>query len=45
MIEFTRVDNRIGVTINTETVMAARLMVQDRLLRLARTVSKAPAGR
>lgn len=45
MIEFTRVDNRIGVTINTDTVMAAHLMVQDRLLRLARTVSKAPAGR
>jgi hypothetical protein len=45
MIEFTRVDNRIGVTINTDTVMAAHLMVQDRLLRLARTVNKGPAGR
>jgi len=45
MIEFTRVDNRNGVTINTDSVMAAHLMVQDRLLRLARTVGKAPQGR
>ena len=45
MIEFTRVDNRIGVTINTDTVTAAHLVVQDRLLRLARTVTKAPQGR
>jgi hypothetical protein len=35
MIEFTRRDARIGVRINTGAVSAARLMVQDRLLRLA----------
>lgn len=45
MIEFTRINNRIGVTINTDTVTAANLMVQDRLLRLARTVNGAPPGR
>jgi len=45
MIEFTRTNNRIGVTINTDTVTAAHLMVQDRLLRLARTVSREPPGR
>jgi len=45
MIEFTRTDNRIGVTINTDTVTAAHLVVQERLLRLARTVGRAPPGR
>lgn len=45
MIEFTRTDNRIGVTINTDSVTAAHLVVQDRLLRLARTVGKTPPGR
>ena len=45
MIEFTRIDNRIGVIINTDTVTAAHLVVQDRLLRLARTMGRAPAGR
>jgi len=45
MIEFTRIDNRITVIINTDTVTAAHLVVQDRLLRLARTTGKAPPGR
>ncbi len=35
MIEFTRTDNRIGVKINTDALMAAHLTVQDRLLKLA----------
>jgi len=35
MIEFTRVDNRIGVKINTAALASAHLKVQDRLLKLA----------
>jgi hypothetical protein len=38
MIEFTRVNSRIGVRINIEAVKAADLAVQDRLLRLASPV-------
>jgi hypothetical protein len=38
MIEFTRNDSRIGVKINTEAVAATRLVVQDRLLKLASAV-------
>ena len=38
MIEFTRVNSRIGVRINVEAVQGANLAVEDRLLRLARTV-------
>jgi hypothetical protein len=44
MIEFTRNGRRIGVIINTGAVSAADLVIQDRLLRLAHTVS-GPAGR
>lgn len=39
MIEFIRIDNRIGVEINTDAVSAAQLIVEDRLLRLASAVS------
>ena len=39
MIEFTRINNRVGVKINTEAVTAARLQVEDRLLRLAAPAS------
>jgi hypothetical protein len=35
MIEFTKRDNRIGMRINTDALSAARLVVHDRLLRLA----------
>ena len=35
MIEFTRVDNRIGVKINTKAIDESGLKVQDRLLKLA----------
>src|SRR5262249_2078148 len=35
MIEFTRIDNRIGVKINTGALASAHLQVQDRLLKLA----------
>jgi len=45
MIEFTQLDNRIGVLINIEAVMAAHLDVQDRLLKLARSVPPAAPGR
>ncbi|HVZ68895.1 MAG TPA: YfiR family protein [Rhizomicrobium sp.] len=38
MIEFTRIDKRIGVKINVDAVTAAHLTVQDRLLHLASTV-------
>jgi hypothetical protein len=38
MIEFTRVNSRIGVRINVEAVQGANLAVEDRLLRLASTV-------
>lgn len=43
MIEFTRVDQRIGVKINIDAVAAAHLTVQSRLLHLATTVHTAPA--
>lgn len=35
MIEFTRMNNRIGIRIDFQAVMAAHLQVQDRLQRLA----------
>jgi len=38
MIEFTRVDNRIGVRLNLAAAQAADLVVQDRLIRLASVV-------
>lgn len=38
MIEFTRVNNRIGVRVNVQAAEAANLSVQDRLLRLASVV-------
>jgi hypothetical protein len=38
MIEFTRIENKIGVKIDTVAVMAAHLQVQDRLLKLANAV-------
>lgn len=38
MIEFTRVNNRIGVAINVGAAQGADLLVQDRLLRLADVV-------
>jgi len=38
MIEFTRVNSRIGVRINVDAVQGANLAVEDRLLRLANTV-------
>lgn len=39
MIEFTRVNNRIGVRINVAAAEAAHLRVEDRLLRLATVVN------
>jgi hypothetical protein len=38
MIEFTRVEERVGVLINVDAVSATRLTVQDRLLKLASAV-------
>lgn len=38
MIEFTKIEDRIGVKINLDAVTAAHLTVQDRLLRLASLV-------
>jgi hypothetical protein len=38
MIEFTRIENKIGVKIDTAAVTAAHLQVQDRLLKLANAV-------
>ncbi len=38
MLEFTRLNNRIGVLVNVEAARAADLEVQDRLLRLASVV-------
>jgi hypothetical protein len=38
MLEFARVNNRIGVRVNVEAARAANLTVQDRLLRLASVV-------
>ena len=38
MIEFTRIENKIGVKIDTGAVTAAHLQVQDRLLKLANAV-------
>jgi hypothetical protein len=39
MLEFTRVQNRVGVAVNIEAANAAHLDIQDRLLRLATIVS------
>lgn len=44
MIGFTRHDNRIGVTVNTDAVAAAHLRVEDRLLKLASVVHTGPTG-
>lgn len=41
MIEFTRINNRIGVRVNVGAAEAANLIVQDRLLRLASVVETA----
>jgi hypothetical protein len=38
MIELTRIDQRIGIKLNTDAVAAAHLQVEDRLLRLATAV-------
>jgi YfiR/HmsC-like len=43
MIEFTRIDSRIGVKINTDAVTATHLAVEDRLLKLA-SAMRAPAS-
>ena len=45
MIEFTRVENKIGVKIDTAAVMAAHLQVQDRLLKLASAVRGGASAR
>jgi hypothetical protein len=45
MIEFTRISNRISVTINTEPIGSANLQVEGRLLRLASTVRATAPGR
>jgi hypothetical protein len=43
MIEFTRINSRVGVRVNVDAVEAADLSVQDRLLRLATVVeARAP---
>ncbi|HEX3755838.1 MAG TPA: YfiR family protein [Rhizomicrobium sp.] len=42
MIEFTKIEDRIGVKINLDAVTAAHLTVQDRLLRLASLVHASP---
>ncbi|HEY4265342.1 MAG TPA: YfiR family protein [Micropepsaceae bacterium] len=44
MIEFTRIANRISVTINTEPIGSAKLQVEDRLLRLASMVRTTTPG-
>lgn len=44
MIEFTRIANRISVTINTEPIGSANLQVEDRLLRLASMVRATSPG-
>jgi hypothetical protein len=38
MVEFTRVDDRVSVKINTDAVAAAHLRIDDRLLKLASVV-------
>jgi hypothetical protein len=38
MVEFTRVDDRVSVKINTDAVAAARLKIDDRILKLASVV-------
>jgi hypothetical protein len=38
MLEFTRINNRIGVSLNVDAAQAANLTVQERLLRLANVV-------
>jgi hypothetical protein len=42
MIEFTRLNNRVGVRVNVEAVQEANLAVQDRLMRLATAVRTGP---
>jgi len=42
MIEFTRINNRVGVRINMDAVDGAHFTVQDRLLRLASIVRTDP---
>jgi hypothetical protein len=44
MIEFVRVDNRIGIEVNTGAVAAAHLMVQDRILNLASVIHSESPG-
>jgi hypothetical protein len=43
MIEFTHIDNRVGVAINAEAVAATHIVVQDRLLKLASAVRSSSA--
>jgi hypothetical protein len=45
MIEFTHMDNRIGMTINSAALRAAHLQVQERLLKLANALRGGAAGR
>jgi hypothetical protein len=42
MIEFARIDDRVGVKVNVDAVAATRLVVQERLLKLASIVRKPP---
>jgi hypothetical protein len=42
MIEFTRVDSRIGIRVNTDAVALSHLEIQDRLLKLADAVHARP---
>jgi hypothetical protein len=45
MIEFTRIENKIGVKIDIAAVTAAHLQVQDRLLKLANPVRGSTGAR
>jgi hypothetical protein len=45
MIEFTRIDNRIGVKINTDALATAHLQVEERLLKLASALRGGASGR
>jgi hypothetical protein len=45
MIEFTKIDNRIGAKINMAAVTAAHLQVEDRLLKLVTPVRSGADGR
>jgi hypothetical protein len=44
MIEFTKLDDRIGVTINVDAVADTHLRVHDRLLKLASIIHSPPSG-